>query len=126
MYAFLIVIHIIACLILVLVILLQAGRGGGLSEAFGIGSTSTIFGTSASKFLQKMTAVSAALFLLTSLSLTVLSSHKSKSIMNAEQLKKVMPDVVKPTLPLSGASGAGTAGEATEELPLEEEATPER
>lgn len=100
MYAFLIVIHVISCLVLVLVILLQAGRGGGLSETFGMGSTSTIFGTSASKFLQRITAVCAAVFLITSLSLTVLSSYRSKSLMRLEHLKKAMPDVEKPALPL--------------------------
>ena len=123
MYAFLITIHIIACLVLVVVILLQAGRGGGLSEAFGMGSTSTIFGTSASKFLQKMTAISAAVFLITSLSLTVLSSYRSKSLMRLEALKKTMPDVQKPAVPLpeEPVEPEEAAEEAAEEAPLEAE-----
>jgi len=124
MFAFLITIHVIACIVLILVILLQAGRGGGLSETFGMGSTSTIFGTSASKFLQKATAICAALFLLTSLSLTVLSSHHSKSLMRVEQLKQVMPDVGKRTLPLPKTDEAPEEAEGPEDIieepPLEE------
>ena len=118
MYIFLIAVHVIACLVLVLVILLQAGRGGGLSDAFGAASTSTIFGTSASKFLQKMTAVCAALFLITSLTLTILSSQRSKSLMRLERLKKAMPAVQKSDIPLPTEPLTG------EEIPVEEEAAP--
>ncbi len=118
MFAFLITIHVIACLVLVVVILLQAGRGGGLSEAFGGGSSSTIFGTSASKFLQRATAVSAALFLITSLSLTIYSSHKSKSLMRLERLKQAMPDVEKQPMPVE-------VGKEQKAKPVEEEAPQE-
>jgi len=115
---FLIVIHVIACLVLVVVILLQAGKGGGLSEAFGAGSSSTIFGTSASKFLQRITAICAALFLITSLSLTVLSSRRSRSLMRLEHLKKTMPDIEKTNLPLPVEA---EEIDKAEEAPLEEE-----
>jgi len=81
MYAFLIIIHIIASLVLIAVILLQAGRGGGLNEAFGGSSTQTIFGTSATAFLKKATSVCAIVFLTTSLTLAIYSSRRSKSIM---------------------------------------------
>ena len=119
MYVFLITTHVIACIVLVLVILLQAGRGGGLSEAFGASSTSTIFGTSASKFLQRMTAVCATLFLVTSLSLTVLSSYRSKSLMRLEQLKRVMPKMERKEIPLPVET------EEKEETPLETKTAPE-
>ena len=52
-YGILITIHVIASIALILSILLQAGRGGGLSEAFGLSSTQTIFGHTAPKFLEK-------------------------------------------------------------------------
>ncbi|MFH1753443.1 MAG: preprotein translocase subunit SecG [Candidatus Omnitrophota bacterium] len=99
MYIFLIVIHIIACIVLVLTILLQSGRGGGLSEAFGGGSTSTIFGTSASNFLQKATSACAIIFLVTSLSLAVLSSHRSKSLMQLDRIKRVLPQAQRQVMP---------------------------
>ncbi|MEI8176740.1 MAG: preprotein translocase subunit SecG, partial [Candidatus Omnitrophota bacterium] len=78
MYAFLIVIHVIVSLVLILVILLQAGRGGGLSESFGFSSTQTLFGTSATEFLQKATSICAIVFLLTCLSLAALSTKRSR------------------------------------------------
>jgi preprotein translocase subunit SecG len=82
MYALLIVVHVIASIVLILVILLQAGRGGGLSEAFGMSSTQTFFGTSATKFLQRATSVCAVVFLLTCLSLAALSTQRSHSLMD--------------------------------------------
>jgi len=102
MYIFLIVIHVIASIVLILVILLQSGRGGGLSEAFGSSSTSTIFGTSASTFLQRATSTAAIVFLLTSLSLAVLSSHRSRSLMQLEKIKEMLPEAVKEEMPAEG------------------------
>jgi len=80
MYIFLIVVHVIASLLLITSILLQAGRGGGLSEMFGGSSTQTIFGTSAGDFLKKATTVTAIAFLSTSLLLAVFSSRRSRSL----------------------------------------------
>jgi len=100
MYILLITIHVISCLVLILVILLQSGRGGGLSESFGSSSSSsTIFGTSASTFLQRATSVCAIVFLLTSLSLAVLSSRKSRSLMELERIKKMFPAAEKGFIP---------------------------
>lgn len=82
MYTLIILLHVIACLILIISILLQAGRGGGLSELFGAGSSQqTIFGTRASTFLTRATTVAAIVFLLTCISLTVFSSRRVKSLM---------------------------------------------
>lgn len=100
MFIFLIVIHIFSCLFLVATILLQSGRGGGLSESFGAGgSTSTIFGTSASTFLQRATSVCAIVFLLTSLSLAILSSRRSRSLMELNRIKRVLPQATRQVMP---------------------------
>ena len=82
MYTVVLVIHIIASFVLVGVILLQAGRGGGLAQTFGGGgASSTIFGQKASVFLTRATTVSAVLFLCTSLTLAIISSRRAKSLM---------------------------------------------
>ena len=85
MYVFVLIIHIIVSLILISVILLQAGKGGGLADSFGGGGSSgggtTIFGQKAGDFLTKATEVSAVLFLCTSLSLAFLSGKRKKSLM---------------------------------------------
>ncbi|MBI4335677.1 MAG: preprotein translocase subunit SecG [Candidatus Omnitrophica bacterium] len=95
MYALLIVIHVIVSIVLILVILLQAGRGGGLSESFGMSSTQTVFGTSAAKFLKTATSVCAIVFLLTCLGLAALSTGKSRSLMETQRARKILEDLSK-------------------------------
>ena len=86
MYTLVLILHVIVSLILIAVILFQAGKGGGLADTFGGGgggggSQTTIFGQKASDFLVKATEVSAVLFLCTSLTLAFLSSRRKASIM---------------------------------------------
>ncbi len=100
MYTVVLIVHIVASLVLIAVILFQAGKGGGLAETFGGGggSQTTIFGQKASAFLTKATTVSAILFLCTSLTLAVLSSRRQKSLMEnvkvvpAAQEQEEVPD----------------------------------
>ena len=82
LYTFLIILHILICLVLILIVLLQAGKGADMGAAFG-GSSQTVFGSSgAGTFLGKMTAGVAILFMLTSLALTYTASHRSSSLMD--------------------------------------------
>jgi len=76
-YAFLTVIHVIVCVFLMLVVLLQAGRGGGIGLAFGgSGGSQSVFGSSGgANFLTKLTAVCAVIFFTNSLALAYLSSQ---------------------------------------------------
>jgi len=70
LYTLLIIIHVIACIFLVTVVLLQQGKGADVGAVFG-GSSQTLFGSSgAGNFLTKMTSATAIIFMLTSLSLT--------------------------------------------------------
>ena len=80
LYGIIITIHVIVSLVLISVILLQAGRGGGLSESFGGSSTQTILGTKSSVFLKRATAVSAVLYILVCLLLGVMTSHRGRSL----------------------------------------------
>ena len=87
-YGLAIGVHVISCLILIVVILLQAGRGGGLSDTFGGGdSGQTIFGTKISVFLTKATVVAACLFLITSLLLGIMTSRRGRSLVEMERRK---------------------------------------
>ena len=71
------VIHYVVCLFLIVVILLQAGKGADVGAAFGAGSSQTLFGPrGAATFLNKLTSVVAILFLATSLGLVALSKGK--------------------------------------------------
>ena len=72
--------HVIVSLILVLVVLLQTGKRADLAGAFGGGGSQTAFGArGAATFLSKATTVCAVLFMVTSLSLSILSSRPDQS-----------------------------------------------
>ena len=72
------ILHIIVCLFLMLTVLLQSGKGGGMGAAFGGGNAATVFGGSgASSFLRKLTAGAATVFMSTSMVLAFLASHNA-------------------------------------------------
>jgi len=72
-------IHYFVCLFLIIVILLQAGKGADIGAVFG-GGSGTVFGSrGAATFLSKITTAMAVIFLLTSLSLAYISRNKSES-----------------------------------------------
>lgn len=74
MTTILIIIHIIVSLFLISIVLLQSGKGAELGAAFG-GSSQTLFGSrGAATFLNKMTTVSAIVFMITSLTLAVVTA----------------------------------------------------
>jgi preprotein translocase subunit SecG len=74
-------IHIFACAALVVSILLQSGKGGGLAGAFGAGSSQTLFGgRGAATFLTRASTVLAVVFFLTSLTLGLTSSRQSSPV----------------------------------------------
>jgi len=74
------VLHVIVCLFLVFVVLLQSGKGAEMGATFG-GSSQTLFGSrGAATFLNKLTTAAAILFMLTSLVLTMVSVKKSSVI----------------------------------------------
>ena len=76
LYVLLVVVHVAVCLALILVVLLQVGKGQSIGAAFGgAGSSQTFFGSRGpATFLSRLTTISAALFMLTSLALAYISS----------------------------------------------------
>jgi len=98
MYVFLIVLHVLACLILIGVILLQAGKGGGLSAEFGGGGGGfqSIFGTKTSAFLTRATGVCAVIFLTTSLTLALASAKRGESLVVREVIKEEKAQATNP------------------------------
>ena len=79
-------IHIILAVILIILVLVQQGKGADAGAAFGSGASSTVFGARGSTtFMNKVTTVIALSFFVTSLSLAYISSNKSsvsKSLIN--------------------------------------------
>lgn len=80
MYLTLIIIHVIACIVLVSVVLLQVGRGRGMLGFLGSGGGDSFFGSRTGDVLTKSTTAVAIMFMLTSLSLAYLSLHRSGSV----------------------------------------------
>jgi preprotein translocase subunit SecG len=77
MFVLILTLHVLIGLVLIVVVLLQAGKGGGLASAFGgAGGTDAVFGgRGAATFLSKFTTVLGTLFFVTSLSLAISSTR---------------------------------------------------
>lgn len=103
------IIHVFVCVFLILVILLQQGRGGGMGAAFGGASQQVFGGAGAGNFLTKLTEVCAFTFMFTSLLLAGLASQRGPS--KYEEAAKVVyagqvavpsasaPPIVPPIVP---------------------------
>jgi preprotein translocase subunit SecG len=79
MMTFIIVIHVIASALLIILVLIQRGRGSGLVESFA--GVESMFGTKTSAFLTRTTTICAVIFFLTCLTLAILSVRQSKSLL---------------------------------------------
>ena len=92
------IVHVIVCVVLILVVLLQAGRGGGVTDMLG-GQAQNIFGTQTSEFMVKATEICAILFVITSLSLGIMTTQKSKSLMERRRFGDTLKQVAARTVP---------------------------
>lgn len=102
------VVHIVVALFMILVVLVQGGNQGGVGAAFGGGNSSGIFGaTGATSLLGKLTYGAAAVFMLTSITLTVLQG-KGGNIGLKERLKQAGEQ-----LPEQKTGSESKAGETT-------------
>ena len=110
MPVFFIVLHVIVCIALILIVLLQTGKGADMGAAFGGGGSNTLFGaTGASTFLGKLTTAAAVVFMLTSLILAYMSTNRTSS-----SILQNRPAVQQPVAP---ANGTKPETKATEQKP---------
>jgi preprotein translocase subunit SecG len=113
MYVVMLILHILVSLILMVVVLLQSGKGRGLAGAFGGGGgNQTLFGgRGAVDFLGKATWVLGGAFMLTSLTLAVLTSARSVSGVGG---KGLIPKTTSsaPTFPPPGSTPGSPPGSA--------------
>ena len=88
MLSLIIIIHVIVCVALVIIVLLQAGKGAEMGAAFG-GASQTIFGSSGSGgFMSKLTTGAAIVFMVTCLSLSYLAAHSGSTSVVTEGGKR--------------------------------------
>jgi preprotein translocase subunit SecG len=111
MNTFLIVLHVMVCVVLILVVLLQRGKGSDMGAALGGGGSNTVFGgRGAGNFLTKLTTGAAIGFMLTSFSLSFITNRDANVLVfDEETLEELAP---------SEAEGAASA-DALEEVDIE-------
>lgn len=99
MTTLLIILHILVCLALIVIVLLQSGKGAEMGASFGAGGSQSVFGAGGSTtFLSKLTTSAAVIFMLTSLTLAFVSGKgggssimSSKGVTKAVQKKSATP-----------------------------------
>ena len=105
LYYLIIFVHIVACLFLIAVVLLQQGKGQDLASAFGGGGTQTAFGPRGSaNVLSRATTILAGLFMVTSLGLSVMKP-RSSSVLDKVPASTASP---APATPAPAASAPVT------------------
>jgi preprotein translocase subunit SecG len=102
MYALMVTLHVFVCFLMIASILLQSGKGAEIGAAFG-GSSQTVFGSRGpGTFLSKVTVAAAIVFMITSLTLAVLSRERNFS--------STVIDLNKKESPTAPATHSGEAG----------------
>src|SRR5215831_2298748 len=103
MYYVLLLVHIIVCIFLIIVVLLQSGKAADLAGAFGGMGSQTAFGPRGSAtLLSKATTISAILFMLTSLTLSILATRNAglgTSVLDQSRPAPQAPAVPAPAAP---------------------------
>lgn len=94
MYPFFVALHVLLCLFLIAVVLLQPGKGGDVGAAFGGGGGTTIFGPRGpTNALQQATTVVAVLFMFTSITLAIYSNRSMRTNANvSDELQRLQAE----------------------------------
>jgi preprotein translocase subunit SecG len=99
------IVHVIVCIGLILVVLLQTGKGAEIGAVFGGGSSSTIFGSSgAGNFLTKLTTAMAIVFMITSLTLGYFAGQRPSATIFDSRSPASPPGA--PTAPVKEEAGS--------------------
>jgi preprotein translocase subunit SecG len=108
-----ITLFIIVCIFLVLVILIQKGRGGGLASAFGGAGGNTAFGSKTGDVLTWVTAVVFGIFILLAVALNLLSDYQNRKRMESAKgqglEQQAPPTPATPSAPSAPAAGGAPA-----------------
>jgi len=114
MTAFLIILHVLVCVALIIVVLLQAGKGAEIGASFGSGASQTVFGATGGKnFMSRLTTGAAVIFMLTSLILAYFYGQPGSSSIMPANLPAQTPTATAPapTAPAPVSEQAPAAAE---------------
>jgi preprotein translocase subunit SecG len=119
LFSTILMVHVLSAISVIGLVLVQHGKGADMGAAFGSGASGSLFGaTGSANFLSRTTAVLAAVFFITSLSLAYIASNKPRTG------GSVMQDAVK-SQPVSTPAEAGAdktgspvdSGSKTKDIP---------
>ncbi len=106
--------------VLIGLVLMQHGKGADMGAAFGTGSAGSLFGSAGSaNFLSRSTAIAAAIFFATSLTLTYMYGHHAQAlgVMEKADLSKVAPPAAAPQEAAPAAPGTSAPPQKSTEIP---------
>ncbi len=117
MYILLLIVHVIVCLFLIIVVLLQSGKAADLAGAFGGMGSQTAFGPRGSAtLLSKATTISAVVFMVTSLTLSIMATRNAG--LGTSVLESAPKTNVPKTAPIPVPVQQPPAGSTTLPLPM--------
>jgi preprotein translocase subunit SecG len=122
MYILFLLIHILVCVFLIIVVLLQSGKAADLAGAFGGMGSQTAFGPRGSAtLLSKATTISAVLFMITSLSLSILATKGAglgTTVLEGGSTKSAPARSQAPAAPIPGIPTPAAPQSQTIQIPL--------
>src|SRR3989338_10770629 len=115
MYILVLIVHIVVSFLLIAVILVQGGRGG-MSETLGGAAAQSLFGGGANIVMSRVTAGGAILFMVTCVTLAMLSTQRGRSVI--DRLPMSLPAATDAIPSLPGVAPE-TPPESTEQIPAQ-------
>ena len=113
MYYLLLSVHILVCIFLIIVVLLQSGKAADLAGAFGGMGSQTAFGPRGSAtLLSKATTISAVLFMITSMSLSIMATRNAglgATVLEQQKATKSAPAKTAPAQPVPAPAAPAPA-----------------
>ena len=122
MYYLLLFVHVVVCIFLIIVVLLQSGKAADLAGAFGGMGSQTAFGPRGSAtLLSKATTISAVLFMITSMSLSIMATRSAglgATVLEEKSAKPTPAKSVPAPAPLPTIPPAPSSGGTTVQIPV--------
>ncbi len=116
MHLLLTILHVTVCIAMILVVLLQTGKGADMGAAFGGGGSQTLFGSSGpTNILSKGTTVVAVVFMLTSLALALPGRSVVETIKSPAPVSQELPDEAPAAAAAAASDAEQAAGQAQPE-----------